>query len=398
MSGERADSGKVLTEMELPHGCERVCAMIDLDAVRFNMDNMHANLFPGTQMVGVLKTDAYGHGAVGIMRELEKLPYIWGYAVAAFEEAVELRDAGTDRPILILGYSFPYAYEEMAKLGIRPAVFREDMLQELSEAAERAGTDIKIHIAVDTGMGRIGVTPDEAGLRFVEKALGTPHLVAEGLFTHFAKADESDPEPTGEQMQRYQSFAKLIRERTGYTFPLTHISNSAGIIRFPQAHRDMVRAGITLYGLWPSGEVEKDIVPLRPVMSLCSHIVFIKEVGPGVTISYGGTYTTSRKRTRIATIPVGYGDGYPRSLTGKGEVLIRGRRVPILGRICMDQMMVDVTDVPEAQEGDLVTLIGADGGERITMEELGDLSGRFNYELACDINRRVPRVFIKRGL
>lgn len=379
----------------IPAGCNRVFAGIDLDAVRFNMENMHKNLRAGTKMIGVLKTDAYGHGALGIMRELEKLPYVWGYAVASFEEAAELREGGTDRPILILGYSFPYAYEQMGPMGIRPAVFREDMLTQLSQAAERSGSDIFVHIAVDTGMGRIGVTPDEEGAAFVEKALHTPHLVVEGVFTHFARADECDLAPAKVQLRRYNDFVKLVRERTGFTFPLRHASNSAGIIRFPEANADLVRAGITLYGLWPSEEVEKDIVAIRPVMSLHSSIAFIKEAGPGLSVSYGGTFTTSADMTRIATIPVGYGDGYPRSLSGKGEVLIRGQRAPILGRVCMDQMMVDVTHIPEAAEGDLVTLIGRDGGSEITMEELGALSGRFNYELACDINQRVPRVLYR---
>ena len=373
-------------------GHDRVWAQIDMDAVLFNMESMRANIRDDVRMVAVLKTDGYGHGAIPIMKEMEKLPYVWGYAAATFEEAAAMREGGATKPILLLGYVFPYCYRELARQEIRPACFREDMLEELSEAAQAEGKPIYIHIALDTGMGRIGVRPDDEGLSFVKKAVNTPGIVVEGMFTHFAKADEEEHTPTHTQIALYRQFRERIRREVGYEIPLCHCSNSAGIIEFPEANMDLVRAGITLYGLWPSSEVSTTAVPLKPVMSLYSHIVYVKEVGPGVSVSYGGTYTTSRDRTRIATIPVGYGDGYPRSLSNKGYVLICGHRAPILGRVCMDQMMVDITDIPEAKEGSLCTLLGTDGGATITMEELGDLSGRFNYELACDINARVPRI------
>jgi len=373
-------------------GHDRVWAQIDMNAVLFNMESMRANIRDDVRMVAVLKTDGYGHGAIPIMKEMEKLPYVWGYAAATFEEAAAMREGGATKPILLLGYVFPYCYRELARQQIRPACFREDMLEELSEAAQAEGKPIYIHIALDTGMGRIGVRPDDEGLSFVKKAVNTPGIVVEGMFTHFAKADEEEHTPTHKQIALYKAFRERIRREVGYEIPLCHCSNSAGIIEFPEANMDLVRAGITLYGLWPSSEVSTTVVPLKPVMSLYSHIVYVKEVGPGVSVSYGGTYTTSRDRTKIATIPVGYGDGYPRSLSNKGYVLICGHRAPILGRVCMDQMMVDITDIPEAKEGSLCTLLGTDGGETITMEELGDLSGRFNYELACDINARVPRI------
>ncbi len=373
-------------------GHDRVWAQIDMDAVLFNMESMRANIRDDVRMVAVLKTDGYGHGAIPIMKEMEKLPYVWGYAAATFEEAAAMREGGATKPILLLGYVFPYCYRELARQQIRPACFREDMLEELSKAAQAEGKPIYIHIALDTGMGRIGVRPDDEGLSFVKKAVNTPGIVVEGMFTHFAKADEEERTPTHTQIALYKEFRERIRREAGFEIPLCHCSNSAGIIEFPEANMDLVRAGITLYGLWPSSEVSTTVVPLKPVMSLYSHIVYVKEVGPGVSVSYGGTYTTSRDRTRIATIPVGYGDGYPRSLSNKGYVLICGRRAPILGRVCMDQMMVDITDIPEAKEGSLCTLLGTDGGAIITMEELGDLSGRFNYELACDINARVPRI------
>ena len=372
-------------------GYERVRADISLDAILANMESMKRNLKEGVQIAAVLKTNAYGHGAVEIAKVLEPLDYVWGYAVAAFEEAVELREAGLRKPILLLGYVFPYCYQELAKMNIRPAVFREDMLEQLSAAAKAAGKKIKIHIAVDTGMGRIGIFPDETGLDFVKKALETEGLQVEGMFTHFARADEADRSFTEEQLEKFVWLTEAVKERLGYEIPIRHCSNSAGIIEYPHANMSMVRAGITLYGLWPSDEVRKDIVPLEPVMSLRSHIIYIKEISAGTPVSYGGTWAPDHT-VRLATVPVGYGDGWPRSLSNKGYVLIRGQNAPIRGRVCMDQFMVEVTDIPDAAEGDEVTLIGRDGDAYISMEEVGDLSGRFNYELACDINPRVPRV------
>ncbi|MEE1051125.1 MAG: alanine racemase [Lachnospiraceae bacterium] len=372
-------------------GYERVRADISLDAILANMESMKRNLKEGVQIAAVLKTNAYGHGAVEIAKVLEPLDYVWGYAVAAFEEAVELREAGLRKPILLLGYVFPYCYQELAKMNIRPAVFREDMLEQLSAAAKAAGKKIKIHIAVDTGMSRIGIFPDETGLDFVKKALETEGLQVEGMFTHFARADEADRSFTEEQLEKFVWLTEAVKERLGYEIPIRHCSNSAGIIEYPHANMSMVRAGITLYGLWPSDEVRKDIVPLEPVMSLRSHIIYIKEISAGTPVSYGGTWAPDHT-VRLATVPVGYGDGWPRSLSNKGYVLIRGQKAPIRGRVCMDQFMVEVTDIPDAAEGDEVTLIGRDGDAYISMEEVGDLSGRFNYELACDINPRVPRV------
>ena len=371
---------------------DRVWAEVDLDAALYNMERMHQNLKPGTKMAAVIKTDGYGHGALRIAEKLEPLDYLWGYAVATYEEACELRDGGMKKPILILGYVFPYCYEGLAKKEIRPACFREDMLEELSLAAGKAGKRIKVHIAVDTAMARIGIRPDDSGLSFVKKALETEEIEVEGIFTHFSKADETAPENTFRQIREFTEFCGRIEKELGYRVPVQHCSNSAGLIRFPEANLDMVRAGITLYGLWPSEEVPKDIVPLRPLLSLHSHVVYVKTVPAGTAVSYGGTFVTE-KETRIATIPVGYGDGYARGLSNKGEVLIRGKRAPILGRVCMDQFMVDVTGLPEVREGDPVTLIGTDGTETITLEELGRISGRFNYEFACDLGKRVPRIY-----
>lgn len=376
-------------------GNERVKAEIDLSAVLSNMENMYRHLRPGTKMIAVVKTDAYGHGAVAVAGIVEPLDYVWGFAVATFEEAVELRDAGIRKPILILGYTFPSCYHRMAELGIRPAVFREDMAEALDAAAREAGCVMPVHLAVDTGMSRIGVRPDEEGLAFTKKLLSFDHLRLEGMFTHFARADEvAGAAVTGAAFEAFVRFRDRIRDELGYQIPLADCSNSASLILHPERNLDLVRAGITIYGMWPSSEVPHDIVPLQPVLSLTSQVVYIKTIPAGTPVSYGGTYV-AKAPVRVATIPVGYGDGYPRSLSNKGYVLIRGHRVPIIGRVCMDQFMTDITPYPDIQEGDKVTLIGTDGGETITVETLGDLSGRFNYELTCDLNQRVPRVPVR---
>ena len=372
----------------------RVRADIDLAALRHNMDTLHAMTAEGVLMTDVIKANGYGHGAVRIAQMTEDLPYLWGHAVATYEEAKDLRDAGIRKPILILGYTFPYSYAEMAALEIRPAVFREDTLQELEDAAGAAGKKIRIHIAVDTGMSRIGVTPDETGVAFVKKALSFPHIEVEGAFTHFARADEEDFAPASAQFDAFTGFLRKVEEEAGYRIPIRHCSNSAGILVSKEVGLDMVRAGIVIYGLHPSAETASLCSDLKPVMSLKSHVTFVKTIPAGTPVSYGGIFTAGRD-TRVATVPVGYADGYPRLLTGKVSVLIRGRRVPVIGRICMDQFMADVTDLPEVRPGDEVTLIGRDGGETITMEELGGLCGRFNYELACDISERVPRRYIE---
>ena len=380
---------------------QRVWAEIDLDAVRSNMDNMKANISPHTKMIGVIKTDGYGHGAVPIAKELEDLDYLFGFATATAEEAFTLRRAGIRKPLLVLGYTFPYCYERMIQEDIRITVFRRDTLKELSRAAVRLkerGTDkkAKVHVKVDTGMSRIGIRPDGEGISFIKEAFGTKGVEVEGIFTHFASADEKDKTAAYGQLAVFQKFLERAQEEIGEMIPVKHCSNSAGIVELPEAGMDVVRAGITLYGLWPSSEVRQDIVPLRPAMSLYSRIVYIKEIEAGTQVSYGGTFT-ARDARKVATIPVGYGDGYPRGLSGKGFVLIRGQKAPVLGRVCMDQFMVDVTHISGAAQGDVVTLIGRDGPEQITMELLGELSGRFNYEFACGIGRRVPRVYVREG-
>lgn len=369
----------------------RVEAEIDLGAIRDNFAAMRGRLRDDTKMIAVVKTDAYGHGAVRIAEMMEPEAYIWGFAVATTEEAVELRRAGIRKPILCLGFVFPQDYDLLVRLQIRPATFKLSMARQLSEAASRAGMILPVHLAVDTGMGRIGFQVCEEDADEAAEIAKLSNLKVEGLFTHFARADERDKDYTQEQFRKYCRFEQMLEER-GVSIPLRHAANSASIMELPGTHLDAVRAGITIYGIYPSDEVDRNLMPMKPAMSLISHICYIKKVPAGTSISYGGTFVTERE-SRIATIPVGYGDGYPRSLSNKGSVLIRGRRAPIVGRVCMDQFMVDVTEI-EAEEFDRVTLLGQDGKDAVTADELGRLSGRFPYELVCDISKRVPRVYV----
>ncbi len=375
---------------------ERACAYVNLDAIVGNLEQMKQHLSGEAQIVAVIKTDGYGHGAIPIARELEKIPYVFGYATATAEESFALRRGGMTKPILCLGYTFPESYERLVAEEVRPALFREDQAKQFSEAAERVGKTVKVHIKVDTGMSRIGITPDESGIDFIKMVMALPHVEVEGIFTHFSRADEEDKTAATQQLARYEKFLARVKKECPKQISYQHISNSAGIIEMPQAHMDLVRAGIILYGLWPSDEVVQDKVLLTPALTLKSHIVYVKEIEEGTPVSYGGTYVADNKK-KIATIPVGYGDGYPRSLSNKGYVLIRGQKAPIVGRVCMDQFMADVTDIAGVSCGDEVTLIGTDGEQQITMEQLGVMSGRFNYEFACDLSKRIPRVYTKGG-
>ena len=372
----------------------RVHADIDLDAVVSNLSNMKKVLPKDSLIACVLKTDAYGHGVVPIAKTVTELPFVWGLCVATVDEALDLRSFGIKKPILILGYTFPDSYEEIVKNDLRPAILSYDMALEYSKIAQRLSKTVNCHIKLDTGMGRIGFSCEDGALLEIEKIFSLKNLHPEGIFTHFARADEKEREATDRQ---FSLFTKAIDtlEKKGVSFDIRHSSNSAAAISYPNDSLDMVRAGITMYGLWPSDEVDHSF-PLTPALSLYSSVSFIKTVEKGATISYGGTFTAPGKMV-IATIPVGYGDGYARSLSNKGSVLIRGKRAKILGRICMDQFMVDVTDIPGIRVGDKVTLVGKDQDDMITLEELGDLSQRFNYEFACCLGNRIPRLYYKDG-
>ena len=373
----------------------RVCAEINLDHFEHNLDEIRRVKAMKTKVCAVTKADGYGHGAVPLAQILEKREEIWGYAVATAGEAKELYRAGMKKPVLILGYVFPEDHKSLIRNGVRLTVFTLEMARAVSEEALRLGVKARIHIKLDTGMGRIGFPCTEEAADQIAQIHQLPHIVIEGIFTHFAKADETDKTFTRDQMKRYGQMVSFLKERR-IEIPIHHVSNSAGIVDLPGYNLDMVRAGIILYGLWPSDEVEKKNIDLKPLLSLRSHVAYVKDLEDGGTVSYGGIWQAHGTR-RIATIPVGYGDGYPRSLSNRGYVLIRGQRAPICGRVCMDQFMVDVTDIPGTETGDLVTLVGTDGAEQITMEELGGLSGRFNYEFACDLGKRIPRVYIRNG-
>lgn len=375
---------------------KRVAAFVDLDAVHENLRTMYLkNVRAGSRMIAVVKTNGYGHGAVEVAREIEEEDFLYGYAVATVEEALELKEGGVKKPIILLGYTFPDTYADIVKYDLRPAVFKLDQAKALSDEAVKQGKEVYFHLAVDTGMGRIGVKSDESSIDLVKEIFSLPNVVSEGIFTHFAKADEPGTMATERQIGSFRDYIFLL-EGEGVSFRLKHCSNSAGIVLYPEANMDLVRIGIVMYGMWPSDEVPLDPSCVRPVLELKSHIVYIKTIAPGDEVSYGGTYVAVRK-LKVATIPVGYGDGYPRSLSNTGYVLIRGLKAPILGRVCMDQFMVDVSNIPDVSEGDTVTLIGTDGDRYISAEELGRLSGRFNYELICDLGSRVPRIYRKRG-
>lgn len=372
---------------------ERIKAVVSLGAIEHNFREMRKNIAADTKMIAVIKADGYGHGAKEIAGLVKDYDYIWGFAVATAEEAAELRMSGVTKPILILGIVFEECYPELVKYDIRPAVCEFEAAKGLSEEAVSQGKTVHIHLALDTGMSRIGFADEPESIEEIKKISQLDNLEIEGMFTHFARADEYDRSPAMVQLDRYLRFADKLEE-SGVHIPIRHCSNSAGIIRVPEANLNVVRAGITIYGIYPSDEVEKDVVKLRPAMELISHVSYVKDLKPGSQISYGGTFVTE-KPMKVATIPVGYADGYPRRLSNKGYVLLHGKKVPILGRICMDQFMVDVSDIPDVKKGDQVTLIGQDGEEFISVDELGDLSGRFSYEFLCGISKRVPRVYVK---
>ena len=374
----------------------RVCARIDLDAVEYNLDMMRQNIKEETKMIGVIKTDGYGHGAVQIARYvMEEKDYICGYAVATLDEAVLLKKNQVKKPVLVLGCIFPDQRDIMIEQEVRMTCYTLEMAEDISKRAQKLNQKAYIHIKLDTGMSRLGFQITEESVEEICRIASLPNLVLEGMYSHFATADETDKTFTKKQLERYLWMKEKLEERK-VTFPYYHCSNSAGIIDVKEANMDLVRAGISTYGLYPSNEVEKKNVPLKPALQLISHVAHVKWVESGTPVSYGCTYVTKR-RTRIATIPVGYGDGYPRSLSNKGYVLIRGKKAPILGRVCMDQFMVDVTDIDAVTFQDRVTLVGTDGGEDLPVEVLSDLSGRFNYEFVCDLGKRIPREFIRNG-
>lgn len=372
----------------------RVYATVNLDAVASNMRSMRDNLPASTLIMGSVKADGYGHGSVPVAKTIE--PYVFGYAVATIDEGIILRRHGINKTILILGVTHESRYENLLRYDIRTAMFQYEKAKKLSDLALKQGKKAVVHLALDTGMSRIGMKADREHAKEAAAIAALEGIEVEGLFTHFARADETDKSAYEEQYRRYKEFLGYLKE-LGVKIPIRHCSNSAGIVESLESnHMDMVRAGIAIYGMYPSDEVDHNSVKLTPAMEIKSCITYIKEIEAGTAVSYGGTFVADHTM-KVATIPVGYGDGYVRSLSGKGDVLIHGKRAAILGRICMDQFMVDVTDIPDVQEDDEVTLLGSDGAECITMEELAEKSGGFHYEMICDIGKRIPRVYLKDG-
>ena len=364
--------------------------LIDLDAVSHNIDAVRQKA--GVPVMAVIKADAYGHGAVPIAHLLRDKCAFFG--VSSMLEALELRRAGIENPILILGHTPPAAIGEAVRLGIRPAVFRYDDALALSRAAVEAGVTAPFHFALDTGMSRIGFQATESSADVCAEIAALPGLRAEGLFSHFATADSSDLARARRQAALFDAFDAMLRSR-GVEIPIRHLDNSAGLMNFPCRY-EMVRSGIVTYGMYPSDEVSPALLPLEPALQWVSRITHLKLLPAGREISYGGTFVTSRP-TVVATIPVGYADGYRRSLSGKFHVLIRGAKAPILGRVCMDQLMVDVTHIPGVTLDDPVVLVGRSGAERITMEKIAAAADSFNYEFVCGISRRVPRIYTSGG-
>ena len=370
--------------------CRRVEADINLDAIASNLKAMKALLPEKTEMMAVVKADGYGHGAVPVAKAAA--PYVSGFGVATLQEGINLRHHGVEGMILILGVTFPEDFEELLQWRLRPAVFELGQAQELSRLAESSHQKLRIHLAVDTGMSRIGMKPREESVRLVKQISCLPGIQIEGIFTHFARADERDKESAQKQLQDFENFMGRLKDH-GLEIPYCHCSNSAALMQIPRANMDLVRAGISIYGIYPSGEVAREPVRLTPVLEWKAKVAFVKEIPAGTLVSYGGTFQAPAPM-KVATIPVGYGDGYPRSLSNRGYILVQGKKAPIIGRICMDQFMVDVTGL-DVQTGEEVTLIGEDGGARITVDEMAALSGRFPYEFVCDIGKRVPRIYLE---
>lgn len=371
----------------------RVQAVINLDNIRHNISAMKSLVDKDKKMLAVIKADAYGHGAVEVAEALDDI--VDFYAVAFIDEALELRRAGIDKPILILGYTDPVDYELLLKYDVRPAMYETDDAQKLSDLAVSMGIKAKVHIKVDTGMGRIGFSCDDTGVEKIAEISNMPGIEVEGIFTHYAKADEIDKTAANGQLEKFRWInGQLVG--LGIHIPVRHISNSAGIMEMDNSDFDMVRSGIVTYGLYPSEEVDKSIVELRPAMSLMSKVIFVKDVKAGTGIGYGWSYIADHD-IRVATVSAGYADGYPRAQSNKGRVIIHGEYAPIIGRVCMDQFMVDVSHIDGVQVRDDVILIGRDGDKEVTVEEVAEPANSFNYELVCNISRRVPRIYIRDG-
>lgn len=379
---------------------KRTWAEIDLDAAAHNVSVIRERIGQKPMLCCVIKADAYGHGAIRLAREYEALGADW-LALSNIEEAMQLRRAGITLPMLVLGYTPPEAAKLLAENNISQCAYSSEYCEALSENAVKDGVCVKIHIKVDTGMSRLGfyfqnINRDTAAVEEIANACRLPGLFPEGIFTHFSVSDGGS-DGTMYTMRQFGCFKELVEalDHKGVTFQIRHCANSGATLDYSMSHMDMVRAGVILYGMEPSEDVMHP-VDLQPVLSLRAVISHIKEIEPGSDISYGRTYT-AKEKIRVATIPIGYADGYSRQLSNRGCILVHGVRCPIVGRICMDQCMVDISAVPEAKVGDIVTIIGRDGEEEIRVDELAQLLDTIHYEVVCGISKRVTRVYLKDG-
>lgn len=368
---------------------DRTYAEVDLEAIRHNIQETKKHIKPETKIMAIVKANAYGHGVSEVTAALEDLADAYG--VAMMEEAMELRRAGIDKMILILGYTGEDWFPELIENRISQTVYTKEMAEHLNKAAARLGKKARIHIKIDTGMSRIGFMPTDETVEIVKQIAELPYVEIEGVYTHFARADEKTIEAARIPFRKYMDVVHKL-ETEGISIPIKHVSNSASIIQFPEANLDMVRSGISTYGIYPSEDVPKDILRLHPAMQWKAKISYVKTIEKGTAISYGGTFTAD-KEMRVATVPVGYADGMKRDLSNKGRVLVHGKFAKILGRICMDQFMIDVTDIPKTSAGDTVTIFGRDGENQIPVEEIAALSHSFPYEFVCSITGRVPRLY-----
>lgn len=368
-----------------------VWAEIDLDALAYNVSNIK-NLIGDKEMIAVVKADAYGHGAIDIVETLQENG-VSRLAVAVITEAIELRKAGVNIPIMILGYTPTDYGEELIKYDIEQTVYDLEYAKRLAEVAKKLNKKARIHIAVDTGMGRIGFYPNEKSVDDVVEISKLKNIEIEGMFTHYATADEEDKTYTHHQFELYNKFNSELENR-GVIIPFKHTSNSGAIMDLPETYLDGVRAGIILYGYYPSDEVNKEVLPLKPILTLKTKVCHVKKMDKDMYISYGRTFKTERESV-IATIPIGYADGYSRSLSGKVKVIVNGKFASVVGRICMDQCMIDVTDIDDVKVGDEVILIGEDNGIQYNADDMAKDLGTINYEVLCMIKQRIPRLYIK---
>lgn len=369
---------------------DQTCLNIDLDALTENFDTVQKKV--GVKVMAIVKADAYGLGAVAVARALEDRCAFFG--VSSIAEALELRHAGIRTPILILGRVPISAYSLVVEHNIRTTLFIYEDALALSQEAIRQNKTAIFHFAVDTGMSRIGFQATEESADLCARIGQLPNLQAEGLFSHFAGADCADLSGAREQAALFARFDGMLRQR-GIEIPLRHLNNSAGIMNFDTCY-EMVRSGIVTYGMYPSDEVDPQNLPLKPVVQWVSRVAYVKTLPAGRQISYGGTFTTTRE-TVVATLPVGYADGFRRRLSGQGHVLIHGKKAPVLGRVCMDQTIVDVTDIPNVKLDDKVILIGCSGEESITADQMAQAIGTINYEIICGLSRRIPRAYYRGG-